>query len=64
VAPSSYERDVISFGEKGTLWGYQGARVEELLLVFDAVREEHMGMKAGTFNDDHTYQSRLNQVLV
>ncbi len=40
----------------------QGAGVEELLLVFDAVRLDHEEMPVDTFNNDRNYQKRLNQV--
>ena len=40
----------------------QGGGVEELLLVFDAVRAEHERMDADSFNDDGEYKSGTNQV--
>ncbi len=45
---------------RGTM--LQGAGVEGLLKVFDAVRREHEGMDADTFNNDATYKTRLNGV--
>ena len=40
----------------------QGAGVEELLKVFDAVRATHEAMDPEAFNDDGTYKTHINQV--
>ena len=40
----------------------QGAGVEELLAVLDAVRVQHEAMDPEMFNDDGTYKTGINQV--
>jgi hypothetical protein len=41
--------------------GRQGAGLEELLGLFDALCEEQAGRDADAFNDDETYQGGINQ---
>ena len=40
----------------------QGAGVDALLLVFDALRTEHEGEPAAKFNDDSFYKNGVVQV--